>query len=69
MVQKAEKRDDGYQIVIPEKIAEQCGIDSMHDINVKVQNHCIVIETTEHSQALLIAKWNENVCHSEMYIG
>ena len=69
MVQKAEKIGNGYQIIIPEKIAEQCGIDNPHDIDVKVHNRCLVIETTDHAWSSLISNWNEDVCSSEMYFG
>ncbi len=72
MLQKVEKIGENFRVKIPSTFAEECGIDVDSEIDIKVCNNRIVIETADHSFSSLMTYWsdvNDDECRSEMYFG
>lgn len=69
MLQKVEKTGDMLKIDIPFNLAEQCGIDGEHEINIRIHDNQIVIENADSSFSSLMTYWHEENSRSEMFFG
>lgn len=69
MLQKVEKIGNDLTVKIPASFAERCGLDSGCQVNVRLKNDRIVIESADQSFSTFTAVWNEEERHSEMYYG
>jgi len=72
MLIQIEKIDDNLVVRIPSAYAAHCGFDNGCDVNMRLNNDHIIIESADQSFTSLMTHWNEindEQTHSEMFYG
>ena len=72
MLLKIEKMQDNLVVQIPPAFANRCGFDCGCEVNMRLKDDHIVIESAEQSFSSLMNYWNEmndEETHSEMFYG